>query len=83
MIHGPGCPVCFAPLEKLDRATAIAERPEPSPASARCCGDPARRPLCCHCGRGAPPYDSLCPNSGCCAIPSEGRPRRRCSGRHR
>ncbi|WP_373420919.1 MULTISPECIES: HypD family hydrogenase formation protein [Streptomyces] len=28
MIHGPGCPVCFTPLETLDRARAIAERPE-------------------------------------------------------
>ncbi len=28
MIHGPGCPVCVTPLETLDRAMAIAERPD-------------------------------------------------------
>ena len=28
MIHGPGCPVCVTPLESIDRALAIAERPE-------------------------------------------------------
>jgi hydrogenase expression/formation protein HypD len=28
MIHGPGCPVCVTPLEILDRAMAIAERPD-------------------------------------------------------
>ncbi|NEE00645.1 hydrogenase formation protein HypD [Phytoactinopolyspora halotolerans] len=28
MIHGPGCPVCVTPLELLDRAMAIAIRPE-------------------------------------------------------
>jgi hydrogenase expression/formation protein HypD len=28
MIHGPGCPVCVTPLEQIDRALAIAERPE-------------------------------------------------------
>jgi hydrogenase expression/formation protein HypD len=27
MIHGPGCPVCVTPLEVLDQAMAIAERP--------------------------------------------------------
>jgi hydrogenase expression/formation protein HypD len=27
MIHGPGCPVCVTPLETLDRAMAIAARP--------------------------------------------------------
>jgi len=27
LIHGPGCPVCVTPLEKIDRAIAIAERP--------------------------------------------------------
>ncbi|MFD5319222.1 hydrogenase formation protein HypD [Streptomyces sp. NPDC127098] len=27
MVHGPGCPVCVTPLETLDRAMAIAERP--------------------------------------------------------
>ncbi|MFI0980839.1 hydrogenase formation protein HypD [Streptomyces sp. NPDC021093] len=27
MIHGPGCPVCVTPLETLDRAMAIADRP--------------------------------------------------------
>lgn len=28
MIHGPGCPVCVTPLEQIDRALAIAARPE-------------------------------------------------------
>jgi hydrogenase expression/formation protein HypD len=28
MIHGPGCPVCVTPLEIIDRALAIAARPE-------------------------------------------------------
>lgn len=28
MIHGPGCPVCVTPLELIDRAIAIARRPE-------------------------------------------------------
>ena len=28
MIHGPGCPVCVTPLEIIDRALAIAKRPE-------------------------------------------------------
>lgn len=28
MIHGPGCPVCVTPLEQIDKALAIAERPE-------------------------------------------------------
>ena len=28
MIHGPGCPVCVTPIEILDRALAIAGRPE-------------------------------------------------------
>jgi hydrogenase expression/formation protein HypD len=28
MIHGPGCPVCVTPLETIDRALAIARRPE-------------------------------------------------------
>jgi hydrogenase expression/formation protein HypD len=27
LIHGPGCPVCVTPLEKIDRALAIARRP--------------------------------------------------------
>ncbi|GIF13937.1 hydrogenase formation protein HypD [Actinoplanes teichomyceticus] len=27
MIHGPGCPVCVTPLEILDQAMAIAQRP--------------------------------------------------------
>ncbi|MBZ0268148.1 hydrogenase formation protein HypD [bacterium] len=27
LIHGPGCPVCVTPLEKIDRALAIAARP--------------------------------------------------------
>lgn len=28
LIHGPGCPVCVTPLEQIDRALAIAARPE-------------------------------------------------------
>jgi hydrogenase expression/formation protein HypD len=28
MIHGPGCPVCVTPLEIIDKAMAIAQRPE-------------------------------------------------------
>ncbi len=28
MIHGPGCPVCVTPLELIDKALAIAVRPE-------------------------------------------------------
>jgi hydrogenase expression/formation protein HypD len=28
MIHGPGCPVCVTPLELVDKAVAIAGRPE-------------------------------------------------------
>jgi hydrogenase expression/formation protein HypD len=28
MIHGPGCPVCVTPLEIIDRALAIAARPD-------------------------------------------------------
>ncbi len=28
MIHGPGCPVCVTPLELIDKAVAIAQRPE-------------------------------------------------------
>jgi len=28
MIHGPGCPVCVTPLELVDKALAIAARPE-------------------------------------------------------
>ena len=27
LLHGPGCPVCVTPLEMLDRAHAIAQRP--------------------------------------------------------
>lgn len=27
LVHGPGCPVCVTPLETIDRAHAIAERP--------------------------------------------------------
>lgn len=27
LVHGPGCPVCVTPLEKIDRAQAIAARP--------------------------------------------------------
>ena len=28
LIHGPGCPVCVTPLELIDKAVAIASRPE-------------------------------------------------------
>jgi hydrogenase expression/formation protein HypD len=28
LLHGPGCPVCVTPLETVDRALAIAARPE-------------------------------------------------------
>lgn len=28
MIHGPGCPVCVTPLEQIDKALALAERPD-------------------------------------------------------
>jgi hydrogenase expression/formation protein HypD len=28
LIHGPGCPVCVTPLELIDKAMAIARRPE-------------------------------------------------------
>ena len=28
LIHGPGCPVCVTPLEMIDKAVAIAARPE-------------------------------------------------------
>ncbi len=28
LIHGPGCPVCVTPLEKIDQALALAARPE-------------------------------------------------------
>lgn len=28
LIHGPGCPVCVTPVELIDKAVAIAERPE-------------------------------------------------------
>ena len=28
LVHGPGCPVCVTPLEQIDRALAIATRPE-------------------------------------------------------
>ncbi len=27
LLHGPGCPVCVTPLEKIDRAVALAARP--------------------------------------------------------
>jgi hydrogenase expression/formation protein HypD len=27
LVHGPGCPVCVTPLEQIDRALAIAQRP--------------------------------------------------------
>jgi hydrogenase expression/formation protein HypD len=28
LVHGPGCPVCVTPLETIDRAIAIASRPD-------------------------------------------------------
>ncbi|HNX32967.1 MAG TPA: hypothetical protein PKM35_15260, partial [Holophaga sp.] len=28
LIHGPGCPVCVTPVELIDKAVAIAARPE-------------------------------------------------------
>ncbi len=28
LVHGPGCPVCVTPLEQIDRALAIAARPD-------------------------------------------------------
>lgn len=28
LVHGPGCPVCVTPLETIDRAHAIADRPD-------------------------------------------------------
>ncbi|MDX1417519.1 MAG: hydrogenase formation protein HypD, partial [Candidatus Promineifilaceae bacterium] len=28
LVHGPGCPVCVTPLEQIDKALAIAERPD-------------------------------------------------------
>src|SRR4026207_1458929 len=27
LVHGPGCPVCVTPLEQIDKAHAIASRP--------------------------------------------------------
>jgi hydrogenase expression/formation protein HypD len=28
LVHGPGCPVCVTPLETIDKAIALAQRPE-------------------------------------------------------
>ncbi|MBU4225001.1 MAG: hydrogenase formation protein HypD, partial [Chloroflexi bacterium] len=28
LVHGPGCPVCVTPLELVDKAIALASRPE-------------------------------------------------------
>ncbi|MFQ5857149.1 MAG: hydrogenase formation protein HypD [Anaerolineae bacterium] len=28
LVHGPGCPVCVTPLERIDKAVALARRPE-------------------------------------------------------
>src|SRR5512134_1867664 len=28
LVHGPGCPVCVTPLEQIDKAIAIASRPD-------------------------------------------------------
>ena len=47
LVHGPGCPVCVTPLEMIDRAIAIASRPDTSSArSATCCACPARATTC-------------------------------------
>ncbi|HEY3265708.1 MAG TPA: hydrogenase formation protein HypD [Armatimonadota bacterium] len=28
LVHGPGCPVCVTPLERIDKAIALAQRPD-------------------------------------------------------
>ena len=28
LVHGPGCPVCVTPIELIDKAVAIAKRPD-------------------------------------------------------
>ncbi len=28
LVHGPGCPVCVTPLELVDKAIALASRPD-------------------------------------------------------
>src|ERR1043166_2734663 len=28
LVHGPGCPVCVTPLETIDKAVALAKRPD-------------------------------------------------------
>ena len=28
LVHGPGCPVCVTPIELIDKAVAIAQRPD-------------------------------------------------------
>ena len=28
LVHGPGCPVCVTPIDKVDKAVALAQRPE-------------------------------------------------------
>src|SRR5579885_3504225 len=28
LVHGPGCPVCVTPLETIDKAIALASRPD-------------------------------------------------------
>src|SRR5689334_4625364 len=28
LVHGPGCPVCVTPVEQIDRAAALARRPD-------------------------------------------------------
>ena len=35
LVHGPGCPVCVTSLEMIDRAHAIAARPDVSKGAAR------------------------------------------------
>src|SRR5271157_4957668 len=49
LVHGPGCPVCVTPLEMIDRAHAIASRPEVT-----CCAFPARGAICCSSSRWGP-----------------------------
>ena len=34
LVHGPGCPVCVTPIEKIDQALAIAARPDADPSVA-------------------------------------------------
>mgnify|MGYP001417828516 CR=1 FL=1 len=40
LVHGPGCPVCVTPLEQLDKAIALATRPDVIFASCCACRAP-------------------------------------------